>query len=102
MRSYKDHCGKRNKDHCVILTGLKDSKIWHSVTPLLRTYEAYYRKKVQVGNDQEKVQSEKDSHSKNRGGKKKQTNNKVLRPCIHLISRMSSYFQIGGHSVTKT
>ena len=28
------------------------------------------RKKVQVGKDQEKVQSEKDSHSKNRGGKK--------------------------------
>ena len=26
--------------------------------------------KVQVGNDQEKAQSEKDSHSKNRGGKK--------------------------------
>ena len=29
-------------------------------------------KKVQVGKDQEKAQSEKDSHSKNRGGKKKQ------------------------------
>ena len=27
-------------------------------------------KKVQVGNDQEKAQSEKDSHSKNRDGKK--------------------------------
>ena len=26
--------------------------------------------KVQVGKDQEKAQSEKDSHSKNRGGKK--------------------------------
>ena len=26
--------------------------------------------KVQVGNDQEKVRSERDSHSKNRGGKK--------------------------------
>ena len=36
-------------------------------------------KKVQVGNDQEKAQSEKDSHSKNWGGKN-QTNNKVLRP----------------------
>ena len=34
-------------------------------------------KKVQVGKDQEKAQSEKDSHSKNRGGKK-QTNNQVL------------------------
>ena len=27
-------------------------------------------KKVQVGKDQEKAQTEKDSHSKNRGGKK--------------------------------
>ena len=27
-------------------------------------------RKVQVGNEQEKTQSEKDSHSKNRGGKK--------------------------------
>ena len=36
--------------------------------------------KVQVGNDQEKVQSEKDSHSKNRGGKTKQNNNKVFIP----------------------
>ena len=30
----------------------------------------YLAKKVQVGKDQEKAQSEKDSHSKNRGGKK--------------------------------
>ena len=36
-------------------------------------------KKVQVGKDQEKAQSEKDSHSKNRGGKK-QTNNHALVP----------------------
>ena len=36
-------------------------------------------KKVQVGKDQEKAQSEKDSHSKNRGGKK-QTNNQILIP----------------------
>ena len=36
-------------------------------------------KKVQVGKDQEKAQSEKDSHSKNRRGKK-QTNNQVLIP----------------------
>ena len=32
-------------------------------------YNTIY-KKVQVGKDQEKAQSEKDSHSKNRGGKK--------------------------------
>ena len=41
---------------------------------------SYKDKKVQVGSDQEKAQSEKDSHSKNRGGKKNETNNKVLRP----------------------
>ena len=38
-----------------------------------------FSEKVQVGKDQEKAQSEKDSHSKNRGGKK-QTNNQVLIP----------------------
>ena len=37
-------------------------------------------KKVQVGKDQEKAQPEKYSHSKNQGGKKKQTNNKELIP----------------------
>ena len=36
--------------------------------------------KVQVGKDQEKAQSERDSHSKNRGGKKNQTNNQALIP----------------------
>ena len=30
----------------------------------------YGGKEMQVGKDQEKAQSEKDSHSKNRGGKK--------------------------------
>ena len=45
-------------------------------------FEIFHRKnekKVQVGKDQEKAQSEKDSHSKNRGGKK-QTNYQVLIP----------------------
>ena len=32
---------------------------------------AFISKKVQVGKDQEKAQSEKDSHTKNRGGKKR-------------------------------
>ena len=36
-------------------------------------------KKVQVGKDQEKAQSERDSHIKNRGGKN-QTNNQALIP----------------------
>ena len=47
------------------------SGIWRE-GPFINTHE-----KVQVGNDQEKAQSEKNSHSKNRG-RKKQTNNKVL------------------------
>ena len=35
-----------------------------------RKIENLFHKKVQIGKDQEKAQSEKDSHSKNRGGKK--------------------------------
>ena len=34
------------------------------------TIKYLYPEKVQVGKDQEKAQSEKDSHSKNQGGKK--------------------------------
>ena len=37
---------------------------------LVDPYSVAASKKVQVGKDQEKAQSEKDSHSKNRGGKK--------------------------------
>ena len=49
------------------------------------------RKKVQVGKDQEKAQSEKDSHSKNRGGKKTKL---TIRYLYHetIVSRMGSYF----------
>ena len=36
------------------------------------------KEKVQVGKDQEKAQSEKDSHSKNRGGKKNKPTIKYL------------------------
>ena len=41
-----------------------------------------FHQKVQVGKDQEKAQSEKDSHSKNQDGnqKKNQINNQVLIP----------------------
>ena len=37
---------------------------------MVKTSLNYSNEKVQVGKDQEKAQSEKDSHSKNRGGKK--------------------------------
>ena len=59
-------------------------------------------KKVQVGKDQEKEQSEKDSHSKNRGGKKKTTNNQVLKAnniqgnsstCLFLIAKQNMLMQ---------
>ena len=48
-------------------------------------------KMVQVGKDQEKAQSEKDSHSKNRGGKKTKP---TIRYPYHetIVSRMGSYF----------
>ena len=48
-------------------------------------------RKVQVGKDQEKAQSERDSHSKNRGGKKpnQQSGTYTMK---HIVSRMSSYF----------
>ena len=39
----------------------------------------FEKKKVQVGKDQEKAQPERDSHSKNRGGKN-QSNNQALIP----------------------
>ena len=42
-------------------------------------FTVYIYQKVQVGKDQEKAQSERDSHSKNRGGKK-QTNNQARIP----------------------
>ena len=45
-------------------------------------------KRVQVGKDQEKAQSERDSHSKNRGGKKpnQQSGTYTMK---HIVSRMS-------------
>ena len=48
-------------------------------------------KKAQAGKDQEKAQSVKDSHSKNRGGKKpnQQSGTYTMK---HIVSRMSSYF----------
>ena len=42
-----------------------------STVPLAYMAFFYIEKKVQVGKDQEKAQSEKDSHSKNQDGKKK-------------------------------
>ena len=56
-------------------------------------------KKVQVGNDQENAQSVRNFHSKNRDGKN-YIDNWVLILRKHIVSRVSGYFPIGGHSVT--
>ena len=42
----------------------------HALESLPTEFDNEIHEKVQVGKDQEKAQSEKDSHSKNRGGKK--------------------------------
>ena len=60
-----------DKKHAILIFFSREKKL----LPLLVFYNG---KKVHVGNDQEKVQSEKDSHSKNLGGKKLKTNNQVL------------------------
>ena len=57
-------------------------------------------KKVKVGNAQKKAQSERNSHSKNRGGEKNDIYVLILRK--HFVSRVSSYFPIGGQSDLNT
>ena len=69
------------------LSDFKREKEEQGATLFIYSNFDYSYKKVQVGKDQEKAQSEKDSHSKNRG-----TNNQVLYTMKHIVSRMSSYF----------
>ena len=66
-----------------------DSSSWASIEK--NTSPMLSRKKEQVGKDQEKAQSEKDSHSKNRGGKKPNSQSGTYT-MKHIVSRMSSYF----------
>ena len=54
----------------VTLPGLKQAQRIELFSKLRRLRHWQLDEKVQVGKDQEKAQSEKDSHSKNRGGKK--------------------------------
>ena len=57
----------------VFLSTWRCSLIAFQVKKSKISYVSFYRgatKKVKAGNDQEKAQSEKDSHSKNQGGKK--------------------------------
>ena len=59
--------------------------------------------KVKVRNSLEMAQSERNSHSENRGGKKtKLTKIRNKEQREHIISRESSYFPIGGLSLTWT
>ena len=58
--------------------------------PLIQ-FKWHKGKKVQVGKDQEKAQSEKDSYSKNRGGKKPNQQSGTYTT-KHIVSRTSSYF----------
>ena len=57
-----------------------DDAFLKTLAPLTMLTDIFTILKVQVGNDQKKAQSEKDSHSKNRGGKNTKTNNKVIIP----------------------
>ena len=61
------------------------------------------RKMVQVYGDQEKAELERNSHFKTEMGKTKLTFRylylEILRK--HIVSRVSSYFPTGGHSVTR-
>ena len=60
-------------------------------------------KKVQVGDDQVKAQSERNIHYKKpRRENPNLSDNQVLILREHIVSQMSSYFPIGGHSITKT
>ena len=61
--------GKKSRD-MRDSTFVRDINITLTVLYLWTLSSFKERKKVQVGKDQEKAQSEKDSHSKNQGGKK--------------------------------
>ena len=55
------------RDNCVFKTRTNENSHIKTDSKLIKWP---LNRKVQVGKDQEKVQSEKDSHSKNQGGKK--------------------------------
>ena len=58
----------------LFLLGISRNFFKSTVKPVkivyLKCLSLHFNKKAQAGKDQEKAQSEKDSHSKNRGGKK--------------------------------
>ena len=75
-------------------------KTTKSVGFLLSVSILYTCTEAKVSNDQEMVQSERNSNSKNRGGKNKLTIRYVYKE--NIVSRVSSNFPIGGHRVNQT
>ena len=77
-----------------------------ALVSVLKTWNScaltWYHNKVQVGKDQEKAQSEKDSHSKNRGGEKTKLTIRYLYHETYRKPNERLFFPIGGHSVTLT
>ena len=67
-------------------------------TLLADTKDAF--EKVQVGKDQEKAQSEKDSHSKKPRWEKTKLTIRYLYHENTPQAKLAAIFQIGGHSVT--
>ena len=63
--SERGHNSEKKKN-----TGHLFSERGHNSEKKKNTGHLFFHEEVQVGKDQEKAQSEKDSHSKNRGGKK--------------------------------
>ena len=71
LANFKQHIIKyvKPRKRAELIDGI--NKYWSTMSvQMCNTYIDHLYKKVQVGKVQEKAQSEKDSHSKNQGGKK--------------------------------
>ena len=60
-----------------------DESAWNNMHTLSNV-----KKKVQVGNNQEKAQSERESLSKNQGGEKINNQALIHVPCKHIVSQI--------------
>ena len=82
--------------------GPKMSLRTSSILQIIFSFQRVYSEKVQVGKDQEKAQSEKDSHSKNRGGEKTKLTIRYLYHETYRKPNEQLFSPIGGHSFTLT